>query len=61
MIFETSELARMIIPMAISLGFGVMFSTMTTLLLVPSLFVMIEHPRDWLRSRSAENLTEEVK
>ncbi len=56
MILETSVQARMLIPMAISLGFGVLFSTLVTLLLVPALFVMIERPRDWLRARRAANL-----
>ncbi|MCP4602948.1 MAG: efflux RND transporter permease subunit [Proteobacteria bacterium] len=55
MILETSLQARILIPMAISLGFGVLFSTMITLLLVPSLFVMIERPRDWLRARREAN------
>jgi multidrug efflux pump subunit AcrB len=45
MIFETSVQARILIPMAISLGFGVMFSTLITLLLVPALFTMVEHLR----------------
>ncbi|HUU02958.1 MAG TPA: efflux RND transporter permease subunit [Myxococcota bacterium] len=50
MIFETSLQARMLIPMAVSLGFGVMFSTLVTLVLVPSLFVMIENLRGSIRS-----------
>ena len=37
MIFETSRQARFMIPMAISLGFGILFSTAITLILVPSL------------------------
>ena len=37
MIFETSVQARFLIPMAISLGFGVLFATVIVLLLVPSL------------------------
>jgi multidrug efflux pump subunit AcrB len=59
MILETSVQARMLVPMAISLGFGVMFSTLITLFLVPSLFVMIERPRDWLRARREASLREE--
>ena len=30
------------IPMAISLGFGILFATFITLFLVPALYVMIE-------------------
>lgn len=42
MILETSMQARFMIPMAISLGFGVMFATFITLLLVPSLYLVLE-------------------
>jgi len=42
MIFETSRQARFLIPMAISLGFGILFATFITLFLVPALYVMIE-------------------
>ena len=49
MIFETSRQARFLIPMAISLGFGVLFATLISLILVPALYVMVEDVRDWLR------------
>jgi multidrug efflux pump subunit AcrB len=42
MIMETSVQARMMVPMAISLGFGILFSTMITLLLIPSLYIIVE-------------------
>lgn len=42
MIFEPSVQARFLIPMAISLGFGVLFSTLITLLVVPALYMIIE-------------------
>jgi multidrug efflux pump subunit AcrB len=42
MIFETSRQARFLIPMALSLGFGILFATLITLLLVPSLYLLIE-------------------
>ncbi len=42
MIFETSVQARFLIPMAISLGFGVLFATFITLLIVPSLYLILE-------------------
>jgi multidrug efflux pump subunit AcrB len=42
MIFESSRQARFLIPMAISLGFGILFATFITLFLVPSLYVVIE-------------------
>ena len=42
MIFETSRQARFMIPMAISLGYGILFATTITLVIVPSLYLMIE-------------------
>jgi multidrug efflux pump subunit AcrB len=42
MIFERSVQAQFLIPMAISLGFGVLFATFITLLLVPCGFIIRE-------------------
>ena len=42
MIFETSRQARFMIPMAISLGFGILFATAITLVLVPALYVLVD-------------------
>lgn len=42
MIFETSRQARFLIPMAISLGYGLLFATCITLVLVPSLYMIVE-------------------
>jgi multidrug efflux pump subunit AcrB len=42
MLLERSLQAQFLIPMAISLGFGVIFSTGITLLLVPSLYMILE-------------------
>ncbi|MCP5078017.1 MAG: efflux RND transporter permease subunit [Psychromonas sp.] len=39
---ETSMQAQMVIPMAVSLAFGVLFATVVTLLLIPCLYIMIE-------------------
>jgi multidrug efflux pump subunit AcrB len=50
MIFETSRQARFMIPMAISLGYGILFATAITLVLVPSLYVIMEDVRQlWSR------------
>ncbi len=40
--FETSRQARFLIPMAISLGFGILFSTLIILILVPALYIILE-------------------
>lgn len=45
MIFETSKQAQFMIPMAISLGFGLLFSTFVTLVLVPGLYVVVNNLR----------------
>jgi multidrug efflux pump subunit AcrB len=42
MIFETSRQARFMIPMAVSLGYGIVFATLITLVLVPSLYLLVE-------------------
>jgi len=42
MIFETSRQARFMIPMAISLGFGILFATFITLFLIPCLYMVVE-------------------
>ncbi|MFC1736547.1 efflux RND transporter permease subunit, partial [Candidatus Hydrogenedentota bacterium] len=45
MIFETSVQARFLIPMAISLGYGILFATGIALILVPSLYLIVEDVR----------------
>jgi len=52
MIFETSRQARFLIPMALSLGFGILFATMITLVLVPSLYLIVEDIRQLFRMRT---------
>lgn len=49
MIFETSVQAQFLIPMAISLGFGILFATFITLLFIPSLYLILEDLRGFLR------------
>lgn len=45
MIFEQSLQARFLVPMAISIGFGVLFATFIILLLVPALYLLVEDVR----------------
>ena len=42
LLLETSVQARMLIPMGISLGFGVVFATGITLFLVPAIYLILE-------------------
>jgi len=58
MILETSLQARFLIPMALSLGFGVMFATAITLLLVPCLYNILEDLKGIVTSRSEQRETQ---
>ncbi len=49
MIFETSRQARFLIPMAISLGYGIVFATVITLVIVPSVYLIVEDTRNIFR------------
>ena len=54
-LLERSLQAQFLIPMAISLGFGVLFATFVTLLIVPVLYLILED----VRARAAELLGRE--
>ncbi|MBT8357948.1 MAG: efflux RND transporter permease subunit, partial [Desulfobacterales bacterium] len=56
MMFETSRQARFLIPMAISLGFGIVFATVITLILVPSLYMIITDIRKLIIGTDAASL-----
>jgi multidrug efflux pump subunit AcrB len=43
MVFETSRQAQFITPMAVSLGFGILFTTFVCLLVLPALYVMLDN------------------
>ncbi|MEM8548965.1 MAG: efflux RND transporter permease subunit, partial [Pseudomonadota bacterium] len=58
---EKSTQAQFVIPMAISLSFGIVFATLITLILVPSLYLLqldvlrrFRQFRDWLLNRQPE-------
>ncbi len=56
MLSETSLQARFLIPMAISLAFGVLFATGITLMLVPAFYVVLEDVIGfWRRVRGGES------
>lgn len=42
MVLETDVQARFLIPMAVSLGYGVMFATFITLILVPGIYLILD-------------------
>jgi multidrug efflux pump subunit AcrB len=49
MIMETSTQAQFLIPMAISLAFGIMFATGITLLLIPTIYYVLEDLRNLIK------------
>ncbi|GAB4230258.1 MAG: efflux RND transporter permease subunit [Chlamydiales bacterium] len=51
MIFETSMQARFLIPMAISLGFGILFSTVIILFITTSAYMIIEDVKSLFMER----------
>jgi multidrug efflux pump subunit AcrB len=50
-ILETSRQATFLIPMAISLGFGIVFATSIILILVPCLYMILEDVVVWLKAK----------
>ena len=55
LMFEEALPARPLVPMAISLGFGVLFAAVVTLILVPCGYVIIEDLRGLLPGQTAEH------
>ncbi|MBD3422180.1 MAG: AcrB/AcrD/AcrF family protein [Chitinivibrionales bacterium] len=54
MIFETSLQARFLIPMALSLGFGVLFVTVIALVIVPSAYLALEDVKRLLSRKTRQ-------
>lgn len=48
---ETSIQAKFLVPMAISLGFGVLFATGITLVLIPALYLILEDFTDFFKGK----------
>jgi Cu/Ag efflux pump CusA len=57
MMLERSLQARFLIPMAVSLAFGVMFATLITLFLVPSLYMILEDIKTRVLDNPPSNAT----
>jgi len=58
--FEGSLQAQFIIPMAISLGFGIIFATVITLFLIPSLYMIKEDLRSLFSRRKPDHASDFV-
>ena len=55
-LLETSLQAKVIIPMGISLAFGILFATFITLILIPSLYVALENFKAFFSRRRQKNM-----
>jgi multidrug efflux pump subunit AcrB len=53
MLWETDMQARFLIPMAVSLGYGILFATAITLILVPSVYLMLEDVKNVFNRRKS--------
>lgn len=54
MVLETDMQARFLIPMAVSLGYGILFATLMTLILVPCIYLILEDLRGQTRKHGSE-------
>ena len=54
-VFERSLQAQIVIPMAISLAFGILFATVITLILVPALYLILDDARGLFRKKKPAN------
>lgn len=55
MLLERTAQAQSMVPMAISLAFGIVFATVITLLLVPSLYMILDDLDRWWTAREDES------
>jgi len=60
-VLETSLQAQIVIPMAASLAFGILFATVITLFLIPALYLVLDDFNIWWREAWAHLLPEKSK
>lgn len=58
--FETSIQAKIVIPMAVSLAFGILFATFITLVWIPCLYVLLGNLKDWMLNRDPKSLAKQA-
>ncbi len=56
LLFEQSTQAQFLIPMAVSLGFGILFATFVTLILVPINYMLMDDARLFLQGAKREKV-----
>ena len=52
-VLERSLQAKIVVPMAVSLAFGILFATIITLVLIPALYVILEDVKGMFRSKKS--------
>ena len=60
-LFETSLQAQLVIPMAASLAFGILFATIITLFLIPTLYLMLDDFKNWWKEAWAHVLPQKLR
>ncbi len=60
-IFETSLQAQLVVPMAASLAFGILFATIITLLLIPTLYLILDDFKQWWKAAWAHALPQRLQ
>jgi multidrug efflux pump subunit AcrB len=60
-IFETSLQAQLVVPMAASLAFGILFATVITLFLIPSLYLILDDFKSWWKEAWLQVIPERFK
>ena len=58
LLFEKATQAQFLIPMAVSLGFGIIFATFITLILVPVNYLLVEDMKNFTRRSKAKLLSQ---
>jgi len=60
-IFEKSLQAQLVIPMAASLAFGILFATIITLFLIPTLYLILDDFKQWWKEAWAHVLPDNLR
>ncbi|CAM3839129.1 efflux RND transporter permease subunit [Rheinheimera salexigens] len=59
-VLERSLQAKMVVPMAVSLAFGILFATVITLILIPALYVILEDVKQFFARKKSKVLPEVI-
>jgi len=60
LLFEKSTQAQFLIPMAVSLGFGIIFATLITLIMVPINYLLLANAKAWVDQKRGRRAGEDL-